>query len=308
MKQLGCIALSLLLYTGAVTAQPFAWAFPDSGIVWDQSSTWGWYGGDYGGTNHQVYPDGSDTIIEGKRFVKLFHTGNDFHVPLGSWNFFHEPYGFFRNDTLNETAEVRMGSYTFLYRSDWEVGDTIDWGFRGQSTIVTAIDTILMGGISRKVLFYEQPGGGADHFLIEGIGPCTGLGEGPFTSDLDYGARLNCVHVNDSSYRMEGNPSVPEYTATSCGDIPDNISTVNKIPLTLSPNPVSDKLVLRIGSGRVHASIEIQSVYGQSMYSEVLGMYYAEQIISTSSYPPGAYVAIVKSDAGIGVTKFLIAR
>gem|GEM_PF-6204511 len=302
------------------TDTSYAWAFPDSGIVWCQSMSWGIPTDVYGNLNHQIFPDGSDTIINGLKYYKLFHTGTDFisiPLPFGRYNSFHkELYGFFRNDTLSEKVEFRTTNNSIssiIYDFNLNVGDTC-YPYDEQ-TIVDSISTVWLNGIARRV--YHYGGGWLTGYFIEGIGPYTGLGEAAFSVSTDYAANLNCLSINDSSYRFLFNSGnhpdsfdiFSDTTCNWCSQIPTAVNgMLSTKVITIYPNPASDKIAILFEHPPTSSFLVIQNIYGQIMSAESISSNSKEVIINIISLAAGTYSATIRTDQGISVSRFLVTR
>ncbi len=310
------IVILFLIHVSITKAQSLAWAFPDSGIVWCQSTRWGNPTEASGGTDQQIFPDGSDTLINGLIYYKLFHTGSRYNSIPGSAAiyFTYQPYGFFRNDTLNELVEFRrIYEDPIIYDFNLNVGDTIFFPRYPEMVVIDSISTIWIGGLQRRIYFYEwwsEVG-----YLIEGLGPYTGLGEAAFSSGIiDYAATLNCLTINDSSYSIVHSnfpTALPTYEETSCdwckGIAVYTTNILNNTPFNIFPNPATDQVIIDFNNTHQNAKIDILNISGQLIYSEK-NTTTDKKVIDVSDFKAGIYFAIIKTSSGLDIKKFQIIR
>jgi hypothetical protein len=251
----------LLVITSLVTLQAQAqtsvyFPFPDSAAVWRQE---GFNPGNcccsgivcLKEDDYNLFLAG-DTVIGSYTYKKIFKTGNSvehivgpFTCPPGCTNEQYYYYGNVYMGCLRQDIPQKKVFYvqpgytqdTLLYDFNLAIGDTLPpYLTTTYPVYVTAMDSVLVGGLYHKRFEISGSGFPNEITLIEGIGNSLGLLT-PFISNLNvsmYYNMLLCVTVN-------GVTIYPD-TATGCS-LASQINEINEhLTFSIHPNPFSEKL------------------------------------------------------------------
>lgn len=308
--------LSLILIFNSSTAQDYAWAFPDSGMIWCQIERSG--DGFSGGSTieREIISSGQKVLRNGKWYTKLLETGVSTGGPFGmqtSSSFKDREFGMFWNDTLNKSVDC----YTtygerYIYDFDLEVGDTVKWfneSFISYPLTVDSIDTVTINGLNRKVFYYGKFLGDI-LYMIEGVGPVNGLGtcEGrPSLMDLGCGGQLNCFKIDSVVYSLNNGSISTSNNCQSCDYYvrPVGVNELeSELSISIYPNPVDSKVFIEQKKEINNAQIEIRTITGKLIETIAL----TEQIteINTEDWISGTYFLTFRKGNQLFMKKLVV--
>jgi hypothetical protein len=238
--------------------------------------------GPYWGTSYEndtlcFYFKG-DTIIRNHFYKKLYFSGKS-----SSYMGRKDVSGYagaFRDDTLHRT--VWYGNEV-AYNYNLSIGDTVK--FQYSSAIVEKIDSVsYCGKYFPRFIFKDAPIEGA---LIENIRALY-VYVWPYDGETNY-RKFECYYETNST------------ACVSCaGTLKAN--SIHTLNYSLYPNPTDGKVNVLSSEG-----LKLVNVYNSSGY---LILQWNEEkahfIIDLSSYSPGIYMVIIKSEKGIYSEKIVI--
>ena len=238
--------------------------------------------GPYWGTNYEndslCFYFSGDTVISNHLYRKLYFIGRS-TSSLGS-KAVSGFVGSFRDDTLHRT--VWYGKEV-AYNYNLSLGDTVK--YRYSSSIVEKIDSIFYcGKYFPRFILKDAPISAA---LIENIG----------VLDIIFWYR-NFIYVDP--YMV----CYYETNSTACVSCAGTLkaNSIHTLNYSLYPNPTDGKVNVLSSEG-----LKLVNVYNSSGY---LILQWNEEkaqfIIDLSSYSPGIYMVIIKSEKGIYSEKIVI--
>jgi hypothetical protein len=185
---------------------------------------------------------------------------------------------YIRQDTAQKKVWIYVpstNSDTIFLDFNLNVGDTIDgskeyWAEQvsgsGQ-TIVTSIDSVLIGSQYRKRFNYSY--NGFNNTMIEGIGPTHGL----FllaNQGYDYATGLGIFSQNNQIFYPSYSPDTTGM-GQYCYNFPTAKQEINKTSFIFSfPNPSTRNFTLYFGQYLSKGSIEIYSAIGEKVWNEYI--------------------------------------
>jgi hypothetical protein len=241
--------------------------FPDSNFYWNEFESQHYPNPD----PTQRYDDydigtmylDSDTIVDGKRYLKLYYkfTREHYEYPPPIWLQTLEYresslglFGLLLNDTANQKVYIReSGKDILLYDFNLKVNDTFPQTYFKDNWISTVrkIDFIIdNNNVKRKRWTVLQSNldtsmGMPYSYLIEGLGVSSGIyGIRRFLKCFEYCSdQTECYSINDSLTYIQSD------FGTSC-DFHQFVGIANqkKINLSISPNPAVNYFDVKISS------------------------------------------------------------
>lgn len=244
----------LVLQSNAQTYHPM----PTGPAQWNVSRCWYFYPAGW----HDLYyitMDGSDTILNGKSYKKLFHTTR--HAPGTE---FDSTYTNFLGGMREDNKQVFMFSewlcldtiarmiYDF---NDVVTGDTVYTQVLTNGLtqfiphIVTGVDEVDINGSPRSQIHLQDENGFVNETWTEGIGSSMGIIYATYWLLTDNSYDLNCFY--EGSELQYTNPSpgyafcTPPYPESECDPIlaaehPQD----QEMEVTIFPNPVTSSLFI----------------------------------------------------------------
>ena len=296
MKSFLFSLLSLLLISNFSNAQNYAWAFPDSGMIWCQYEGGG-DGVSAGYTDYkEIISTGEKVFKNGRWYTKLLETGKYTGGRFGMQNtstYKDVEFGMFWNDTLNKSVDCYTPNGRFIYDFDMEVGDTVKWVSYSSPVIVSSIDSITIAGKLRKIY------GFLGTYLIDGVGPANGLGTcggNPLFVDLGCGGELNCFKIGSSVYSQDRGAIDSTSDCSSCDYYvrPVGVNELeNELFISVYPNPADSKVFIEQKREIKNAQIEVRDMAGKVVESFKLSEQLVE--INTQDWVSGTYFLSLKS-------------
>ena len=290
-----CIAFLACFCLNKTVAQSYH-PMPTGSAQWNMERCWYFYPAGW----HDLYyitMDGTDTILNGKTYKKLFHTTH--HAPGTAFDSTYTNY-------LGGMREVNKQVFMF---SEWLCLDTITrmiYDFndvvQGDTIytqvltngltqfiphIVTGVDEIDVNGSPRRQIHLTDENGFFNETWTEGIGSSMGLVYATYWLLTDNSYDLNCFYDgNDLQYT---NPSpayafcTPPYPESECDPILSSQDPGdNDLQVTIFPNPVSYSL-------HIESKVHIKSI---QMYNaigiKVIDIPFTEEL-NLSCLPRGLY-------------------
>jgi hypothetical protein len=284
--------------------------FPEQNAVWSNfSSDEGQQGkGDGWCHNSNIYTNG-DTIINGKKYIKLLEEKIHFHHFANTCHFNPDTtkpvewtnLGLLRNDTANKKVYFRKqgtNSDTLLYTFDLNIGDTLPRTYinlkfsNSQSFAGYIVDSIFIesyGGVNRKVFILNRR-----DTLIEGIGSVKGLFSYRSTrSGRDN--QLNCLTVNN---QLIYGSSGANCQLTSIHELDNQQSN----PINVYPNPVKDQFKIETNQQQEFRAIELFDLTGKSVRS-----YNSNKLeFSVKGITPGVYILRIEETNKFYTKKLIV--
>ena len=276
-------------------------SFPDKDATWQEG---------YYLSANQIIPERrvlcGDTTINNKTYAKIYSIlFNNQGIESG-----RNYEGAIRSETdyvywvrINEPME------TILY----------DWSLESTQTItlqtVTGIQNIMTAksneyvttadGILRRAIVFKSQGGGAEEVWIEGIGSSSGIvarGVNPSESP-DYVPFLNCYRFDSEVIYTHPNPPLAcdyIFNQNCFSTAVDENERLDKIAVTIFPNPFFDKIELEIDGFELLEKpvLRIYNLQGQEVVTIHLQnnkelVFFEEEMIK------GIYFLEISNDSGI---------
>ncbi|MHC1778061.1 MAG: T9SS type A sorting domain-containing protein [Lentimicrobium sp.] len=268
------LLLPVFIYGQLNTYHPF----PESGIVWVQSS---WIA-----TPPFMIHDDQNLFIAGDTtsgnytYHKLYTNGHRYaELHPGDEYYYDRYFGAFRNDTQNKKVYfLSQGEDVLAYDFDLSVGDTLpESNITNQMLIIVdSIDSVLVGAEYHKRFLLKTYDGTIFASLIEGIGSTCGafsLIQPVFESGND----LWCVRLfNDIIWNYDNEFSCLLLVGMEDPE-PEN-------ELTLYPNPSDGLFYIKSTSGTVKTEVF------NSLGKQILILNEINAPIDLSGQPDGIYL------------------
>jgi len=231
-----------------------------------------------------------DTIIDGRTFIELF-TERDYNI---------QSVGFlFQDSTYEKLYLEKNNNYKdslLVYDLGLEVGQSVEF-LNFYQCEVREIDTIMVGGLSRKRIVLDYNYDGDIHF-IEGIGTNLGFNPSDYLSTLN--SEVLCCKIGEETvYPLDDLNNKCELYTSLYQDTFEKESLVY-------PNPFTENLIIQpnlLGSNIL--TIKLFNVLGELKYSKPVN--FSEEIeINTSNFNSGVYFLILeKKDAPLLTRKIV---
>ncbi len=297
-KHLLPLALFLFLATQTKAQTSVYHAFPDSNAYWNQSEQWDAGDGCTGNVVRSIFIKG-DTTIGSYLYHKLFQTGDSFPFPSSCGSaepyFINQYIGAMRQDTAQREVFIYIdSSETLLYDFNLAVGDTMPGNDNEPSSVVGAVDSVLMGGNYRKRFWLI----GASGQLIEGMGSTYGF-MAPFYLLYDFAFQLNCFSQN-------GQTLWPD-SSSSC-DIETGVNEIRQEHfISLYPNPATNQLTIHTSfPADEKVMVSVMNVMGQEASPQApLLNERGDVVIDVSGLAAGMYFVEVVGEKERWVGKFV---
>lgn len=254
------------------------------------------------------YTQMGDTTILGKNYHKIYHKG--VYANYEEWISMYYllesgPFpsslgyvGGIREDSLKHIYFFRGPDYfgvsdtmeRLLYDFNLNLGDTLPITYNSDYAVnvVTAIDSISMGGVFHKAFICKDVSWGPPYFaLVEGMGSTIGLLE----KQVPYFERyenLECFTVMDSTIYENHETSFAGSPYYLCA-IPGTVGVDEKshsLSLEIFPNPTNGLLTLRTES-KGETYIEVTDPLGRLIYKMKFSD--SESQLDLTSQPKGVY-------------------
>ncbi|MBS1622478.1 MAG: T9SS type A sorting domain-containing protein [Bacteroidetes bacterium] len=319
MKKLIFLALLSMLFTCTRAQSPYQYVpFPDSSAVWTLNDDCTFYDspeGDHIWTRMGEYLQGIShdsslpNIYTYRLLTKKWIRYDDYlsYQIMGD----SSALGFIREDTLARKIYFRdlHANEYLLYDFSKGIGDTLDFVFcetcdvmsSNHRVIINHIDTIVYGGIPRKVYSY-YPIDTAGHpiqaqtfQIIEGIGSTAGL-LNPIAAWISHpdacGGALTCFSQNDTSI----------YPSFSVGRCPValpyqiDIHDINLMKITIYPSPATDQLHISYPDIQAETTIALHDIMGREVWAQPITK--AQSGYSIAALPSGVYLYQVRDRRG----------
>jgi hypothetical protein len=295
------VALLTICASATINAQEYH-PMPTGPARWDIARCWyfypaGWY------DRYYVEMDGSDTILNGKTYKKLWHTTH--HAPGTE---FDSTYTHFMGGMREADRKVYMFSeYLCLdtierviydFNAD-SIGDTIYTQVLTNGLtqfiphIVIDIDTVIFNFGAHRQLVLQDESGFFTETWTEGVGSSLGLPYASYWLLTDNSYDLNCMYINDElAYH---NPSPADACEPIISSTDDDLE---KIAVSLFPNPTTG--IVYVDSEKPVSSIVIYNAQGV-----IVNRIIDSNEIDMHHLPVGVYFARIESDKGGVVHKVI---
>jgi len=290
-----------LITINNTSAQKY-YPFPDSNVIWIGRH---WY--QPGGApcivneDYNLYISG-DTTVGSYTYHILYQNMNKWSLctPPGSYNYYGEYWGAFRQDSMNKKVYLSYnGADALAYDFNLKVGDTLPTTYlnNGFMNYVQSIDSVLIDNEYHKIFWLNEDKYAA---LIEGIGSTLGA-FAPLVPVFESGNDLWCVRINNKivwTYSQDSN----------CGltTIPEE--SVAEEQITIYPNPATENITIDITrQGMKKTEISITNITGQEIYRTTTAGQ-QKTVISTRDFPEGIYFARIKSPTLSTTRKFIVTK
>lgn len=176
---------------------------------------------------------------------------------------------------------------TPLFDYSLQAGDTM-WTYNGSfwwsgNPVVDSVDTVVLGGISRKRLHLSSDFTTGPEFIIEGVGPSYGLFVPP-------GMGVNGEEGTLVCYSENGNPIYSNPNSCGSGGNCLALSAENglsKVDWEVFPNPSTGKTCVRL-FGQTISSLRLHDLWGRTLV-EVAGHGLSEMELDLTALPKGIY-------------------
>lgn len=243
MKRFFLLLFLLGIMTHTAHSQTYQYQpFPDSAAKWRVSYN-------YGESSHcqnylyvetYDYTYGTDTIVEGHTYKKIYKSGISYcDYPNSPRTRFSKYAGAIRQDTaLRKVYVLNNNTDAVLYDFSQKKGDTVKSILVTCPTIIDSVYTVKFDDSSvRKVFDLNIGEGGCGiGYLIEGVGSSFGLLEKLF--HFESGGRLICFAHNGKALEGDSN---------SCNSpLSSGISQILSDEITVYPNPINGTTLLHI--------------------------------------------------------------
>ena len=263
MKTVLLITIFIMIASHSFGQTTIYQPFPESDVVWLQSS---WYNDGTGcviSDDHNLFISG-DSVIGSHTYHKLYRNGyrSGFCPPPATtsppYYYFGEYWGAFRQDIPDKKVYLfEYGQDTLAYDFNLNVGDTLPGSSINGFNFVTSIDSLLVGNHYNKRFWLSNGWNNNYAALIEGLGSTFGA-FGQLVVPCESGSNLWCVKMNDQT--------VWNYdTASSCTLI--NRIDDPEIPIRsiICPNPFSISATIKINRSLKEATLHIYNSLGQEI-------------------------------------------
>jgi hypothetical protein len=238
-------------------------------ILTTKNVQWEFTTADPGGVySHHQYPI-RDTSINDTSFV-VFQSDTREEYSDIDWcpDIIHESQFYMRIDSGKiYTRRFHSSKECLVFNSEWQIGDTIvmprfqDLGHY----IVTAIDTVEIGGINRRKWKFLCPSQSSfPTSFIEGIGGEYRLAEPVFSIYWEASSTLDC-------FKQDGIHLYGPHCGSCTTSIEDEINN----QIEIFPNPTNDFIHIKIPMTIVeNAQLEISNMKGECVHSSQLSKRY----------------------------------
>lgn len=257
------ILILILLFTNYQSSAQYTPLHLDFGTCWNNISY------QQTGPNHPISLTENTSII-GDTTISNMH----YYIAKQVAKYSNMPteqvsYHFFRNDTSGKKVySYHNGSDTLLYDFSLGMGDTI----KSINLVVDTMGIALIYGVNRKFFGHKALAWDSlpSMLYFEGIGESRGIARNqvPYIDSVNINAPLyvrtgmvNCAYngltlIGDSTY------------GTNCA--PLNTSKLFKsiIEVEIFPNPTSSNLSIEIDEAIINCTIEIKTIYGQTIFNQ----------------------------------------
>lgn len=226
----------------------------------------------------------ADTVQNGLVYTKLMECGQQPAVYRGGLRVDGDRWYFLSRDSATEML---------LYDFGLQVGDTLQepfydeifggWGLRpvGTYPVVQQVDTLMVLGIPRRHVFFEQ----SSAAWIEGIGCAQGLLWGPWPNISMFGLSLECYSKLDTTHYASS-----YYDASNTNQACQLNFSVNEPMRTSSvqlyPNPSQGKVTFYVANYEGPVDVSVYSSTGKQVFSTRL---YQPQTQLDLNLPAGHY-------------------
>jgi hypothetical protein len=286
--------------------------FPENNVIWCDS--FGFDGNPTSACGVSSITITGDTIIDSAIYHKLFksefyyQSGVNYHCstnnPLVFWSGYK---GAIRQDTIQRKVFYREPNSTtdsLLYDFSLNVGDTIKSYIKilcpDSPTVVTSIDSVLIGTHYRKRWTVNQYFCISNAQIIEGIGSASGLLE-PFINTGVGGQttyKLYCFSQNNQTL-------YPYYSLTSgCSLITSIQEQTSNDLISISPNPSSGQFTIETNSTD-KKNIDLFNINGKHVFSDIIS---EKAIIDMTNLNEGIYILVIKTTTYISYRKIVLVR
>jgi hypothetical protein len=271
---------------------------------WDITRCWYFYPGGWH-DRYFIEMDGTDTVLNGKVYKKLFHTTH--HAPGTE---FDSIYTHFLGGMREAGKQVFMWSeylcldtiermiYDF---NDVGVGDTIFTQVLTNGLtlvvphIVTSVDEVYVDGSLRRRINLRDENFYFNESWIEGIGSSMGLVYATYWLLTDNSYDLNCAYEDGHLEYVNPNPAyafcTPPFPESECDSV---VSVPRPVPdppfVRLIPNPVLTTLYLEASPGI--QTIEIYDLVGTRWTKMAM-----TPQVDVSYLPAGMYILRFSTDS-----------
>jgi hypothetical protein len=183
--------------------------------------------------------------------------------------------------------------------NDLRVGDTLSkrklWGQYkpNPDQTIAAIDSVNLGNVWRKRYRVSNAGVG-QMYLVEGVGSNRGLI--PSYYEFESGVSTECVRVGGTTI-----------WGTGACDVRNSNAEVSKRQIAISPNPVSDVLIINGLDVSLSKDVVLSNAFGQVL--KVVKLTDNGQQISTADFPNGLYFCQIQdANHRVLTLKFVVAH
>jgi hypothetical protein len=285
---------------------------PTGPARWDIARCWyfypaGWY------DRYYVEMDGSDTILNGQTYKKLWHTTH--HAPGTE---FDSTYTHFMGGMREADRKVYMFSeYLCLdtiarviydFNAD-SIGDTIYTQVLTNGLtqfiphIVTDIDTVIFDFGAHRQLVLQDESGFFTETWTEGVGSSMGLPYASYWLLTDNSYDLNCMYINDNLAYHNPSPAYAFCTApfplSECEPIISSTDEgMEELAVSLFPNPTTGSIHL-LSDAMIH-SVMIFNAQGMNVAE-----FENQNSIDVVHLPGGVYFALIRNERSVGLTRFI---
>jgi len=255
----------------------------------------------------------ADTIIDGKVCQKLEQSKYVFSVDQNNrWYYFGvntlEPeFTYLSGDTV---FRYKNNKFNILYNFGAQPGDTWDLGIDTNQWLcsksiieVDSVKTITINEMPLRCLFVRPHANSSGYFygwVIEKFGASSGY-LFPLENNCDSLLAIELDDINFSCYKDDSFPLI-NYTDKDCEYYWDLINvpefTIDKI--SISPNPIIDKLTVNVSENSAIENIRIFNLQG-----ELKGVY-DNSNINICDYQSGLYLLEVRLTDGKTIRKKII--
>jgi len=285
--------------------------FPTGNAIWSENY---YYSGEKSEQYEKFAINGEDTIINSIVYKKLFlfHTSqfyNDSAICIGGIREVNKKI-FYYGDSVHMlkpmiTYNNCNGNEILLYDFSLNIGDTINEEcFNGFSTVITDIDTLLIGNKLRKVFHFNIP------FFnwVEGIGNVN-MNNNGFGGLLYYvGAfPVKAIWLNNFLICFKQNDTIIYFNNNYSECMPLNVpeKTVMKENIVVFPNPASDYLMIKLNNTQL-LPLTFQ-LFDMQGIPKLNGKITNEQIgINVASLSKGLYVLKIITNQQIETKKVIL--
>ncbi|PBQ31918.1 hypothetical protein CNR22_09095 [Sphingobacteriaceae bacterium] len=244
--------------------------------------------GNFGGT----FTSGSTTFST-QGFVNIFYAKNNGTSGTLEFARMFNSLGSFRRAgclAINGTDNIYMTGY---FDNMFTIGTETFYPGGGADIFLTEMDTLgnfqwadQKGGLSNDIPFSLT----ADAFGNIYTG-------GVFTENMDYGSSQFSVPTGSvGGFMAKWGTEGP---FTSIADLDEE-----EFPLSIFPNPFSDKFIVKMEESDKPATVSISDVLGKIIFSSVVKDFEVE--LSLAEFKPGVYNLMITQKDGVSVAKKII--